>query len=57
MKRLFKMSTIGGWAGIGSFGYMIFFYFDTGEKIFLYISLPILVIALLWIYAGFRGKG
>ena len=56
MRRLFKKSTIGGWASIGAFGYMIFFYLDTGEMIFLYISLPILALALLWIFAGYKEK-
>lgn len=57
MKRLFKRTTIGGWASIGIFGYMIYFYFDTGEKIFLYISLIILALGILWIFAGFKERG
>ncbi|GAH82111.1 unnamed protein product, partial [marine sediment metagenome] len=34
MKRLFNLHTIGGWAGIGCFAYMIFFYLDTGVILF-----------------------
>jgi len=55
VKRLFNLHTIGGWAGLGCFAYMIFFYLDTGVIFFLYISLPILLISILWIYAGTKG--
>lgn len=56
MKRLFKKTTIGGWAAIGLSGFWIYIYFDTEIKIFLYISLIILAIGILWIFAGFKEK-
>jgi len=52
MKKLFNLYTIGGWAGIVATIYLVYFWFDTGIRIFVWLAIPVLIISSLWIWLG-----